>query len=338
MRVLYVGAKSGTSVQRARAAERLGHQVTHVDPYTDLPHRWALWLNRTGGPGIDGLVARCLARRILVGSYDLAHIDSGDVIGRRALAVIRGHAPVVSLYNADNPWADPAPERRRWTLLHRALPGIDLAAAIRRPGQEAQMRARGVRRPMLTPQTADEVAHAPVPDIDHPWRSKVCFVGTWMPGREDFMATLLDAGINLAIYGGRWERAPNIARLRPHLRGHHLEGRDYARAVAGAQIALVILNARNGDLHTTRSAEIPAIGTAMCALRTAEHLAMYQDDTEAIFFDNAADCATQCKAWLADPARLALLAAAGHARALANRNFNEPLMARIFAAAIQAKA
>lgn len=333
MRLLYVGAATGTSLQRAHAAARLGHEVVHVDPYPGLPRLWRLWANRTGGPGIDGRVARRLAARIGEESFDLAHVDGGDVTGPSCLAVLRRHAPRLTLYNADNPFARPAPERRRWRILQRALPEFDLVAAIARPGLAAQMRARGVRRALLTAHAADELAHAPVPDPDPRWRADVCFVGTWMPGRDAFLAALAAAGIGLAIYGPRWERAPLAARLRPHLRGGALAGRDYARAIAGARVALVLLNAANGDLHTGRSVEIPAIGTAMVAPRTPDHAAMYREGSEAMFFDDAASCARICRALLADPARRAALAAAGQARVRADGRANEALMARILEAA-----
>lgn len=343
MRILYVGAQGGTSLQRARAAARLGHDVTHVDPYRDLPRLWRLWANRTGGPGIDARAALSLGRQIgrqigqEIGArgFDLAHVDSGDVTGPACLALLRRHAPRLSLYNADNPFADPAPERRRWRILHRALPGFDLVAGIGRPGLAAAMAARGVRRGLLLRHAADEIVHAPLPEPGPRWQADVCFAGTWMPGRERVMAALADAGIGLALYGPRWERAPNIARLRPHLRGGELRDRDYARAIAGARIALVLLNGANGDLHTSRSVEIPAIGTAMVAPRTADHLSMYREGSEAMFFDDDAGCVRACRALLADPPRRAALAAAGQARARADGHGNQALMARILAAATE---
>ena len=83
------------------------------------------------------------------------------------------------------------------------------------------------------------------------------------------------------------------------------------------------------DLHTTRTSEIPLIGSLLCAERTSEHLDLYEDGVEAVFWDDANECATRCKELLADPERRIAIAAAGHARCLANGLMNEPVMASV---------
>lgn len=330
MNLLYIGSKSGTSLQRAEATRRLGHDVFHISPEKALPKHWALWLNRQGGSGIDHLVSRALKHEINGRTFDHIHIDSGEVIGRKSIALLRAVAPTISHYTGDNPYATPTPERKRWKLFLQVVDQYDLNATVQRDGQEETMRMKGARNPRAVLQCADEIVHRPFEDPPVPrWQSQVAFVGTWMPGREYFMETLIDAGIDLAIYGPRWNKAKNHAKLKPHLRSNYLEGRDYAAAVAGAKIALVILNAKNNDTHTNRSIEIPAIGTAMCAIRTPAHESLYEEGREAMFFDNAKDCADRCRGLLADSDQLAALARAGQIRAQANGNFNEPLMARI---------
>lgn len=329
MKILYVGARNGTSQQRADALVRLGHAIVHVDPYCDLPRRWATWLNRQGGAGLDTLVARSLSKQIPHGVFDVAHVDSGDVIGPKAFGIFQDRVRVVSNLNVDNPYTDPPPERNRWAIFRRTVSKYDLCVTIRRPGIESMMRVLGVREPLTVWQSADEVMHAPFETLDGKWASEVCFVGTWMPGREDFLSELIGNGIDLTIYGPRWDKAHNYDQLKPHIRGKYLEGRDYAAAIAGAKIGLVLLNDRNFDLHTQRSVEIPAIGTAICALRTPFHEKLYKENTEALFFDSAKDCAEKCKDLLSNSRRLKTLSQSGHARAIRNGNFNERTMSKI---------
>lgn len=338
MRLLYVGSKTGTSLQRAEAARRLGHQVIHITPEETLPKHWKLWLNRQGGFGIDHLVSRALKQRINGRVFDHVHVDSGEAIGPKSMTQLRKAAPTISHYTGDNPYATPTPERKRWTLFLQVLDQYDLTVTVERDGQENKMRAKGARNPCAVPHCADEIVHRP---FDAPlaprWQSEVAFVGTWMPGRDIFMQTLAEAGLDLAIYGPRWHKATNLAMLKPYIRSSYLEGRDYAAAIAGARIALVILNANNSDTHTNRSIEIPAIGTAMCAIRTQTHTSLYQEGREALFFDSADDCALQCKTLLAAPDKLTNLARAGQSRAAENGNFNEALMGKILAQATGAQ-
>jgi spore maturation protein CgeB len=150
-----------------------------------------------------------------------------------------------------------------------------------------------------------------------------------MPERGPVLKRLVERGVPLRIYGERWNKAPEFERLRSHVVMGNLEGVEYAMAISGAKIALGLLSKGYGDLHTTRSVEIPAIGTLFCAERTAEHLAMYKDGEEAVFWDDPDDCADKCLALLADPEKIRKIAAAGLARVHDNGDFNEILLPKI---------
>ena len=106
-------------------------------------------------------------------------------------------------------------------------------------------------------------------------------------------------------------------------------GEDYAKAIQCAKVNLGLLSKGNRDLHTTRSLEIPAIGGLLCAERTAEHLEMYMEGEEALFWSTAEECASVCRAVLDDEPRRQRIAAAGHARNLVNGNSNEKVMRAI---------
>ncbi len=327
--ILYVGATDGTGLHRAEALRRLGHGVVHVSPYGGLPDYWALWLRHAGGLGLDFMARRILVRQI--GDrriFDLALVDCGDVVGPASLALIRSRAAVIGNYNADNPYRSPSAEGRRWALFRRVAGQYDLSVTPRRAHVEQEMRALGVTNPMLVWQCADEVTHRPV--VSGPeWASGIAFVGTWMPGRGAFLAALIDLGLPITIYGARWHKAPEYKRLAPAIRAGHLHGDDYARAISGAKVALVLLNEANDDLHTSRSVEIPAIGTAMCAPRTAHHQQLYAENEEAVFFSSVEECATQCRLLLADQLLRERIARDGQRRFVANRTSNEVLMGQI---------
>ncbi len=162
--------------------------------------------------------------------------------------------------------------------------------------------------------------------------SEVAFVGTWMPERGPFMKRLIERGVPLRIFGPRWEKAAEYPVLAPHLMSQSLGDVDYVKAISGTKIALGLLSLGNEDLHTTRSMEIPAIGTLFCAPRTSDHEALYLDGTEAVFFDDADTCAEACTALLNDAGRRETIARAGFERAKRNNWFNERLCADILTA------
>ena len=56
---------------------------------------------------------------------------------------------------------------------------------------------------------------------------------------------------------------------------------------------------------------------------------MYEEGKEAIFWDDAAECAEACKSLLADDERRETIALHGSLRARRNNLFNEPVLASV---------
>jgi hypothetical protein len=75
--------------------------------------------------------------------------------------------------------------------------------------------------------------------------------------------------------------------------------------------------------------EIPALGGLLCAERTAEHLDLYIEGKEALFWDSVEECAAACSHILTNEELRKQIAAAGQARSVANGNTNENVMRAI---------
>jgi hypothetical protein len=337
LRILYVGPDEGNCRQRRRALERLGHQVTPVDPSLALPEAFWVryWRHWTGALGLEGRVTRYVMSRIVGQSFDLAWLDPGDLAGPGTLQALRAAAPIIINFNLDNPFVDR--DANRWRMFRRAISCYDLCVYPRRSSVDAALRA-GAARAIAIDQAADEVESQRIVLSESEkvrFTSEVAFVGTWMPERGPFMARLVERGVPLRIYGTRWQKAPEFPRLRARIVLGHLGPEAYARAVQGAKIALGLVSRANQDLHTTRSMEIPAMGVVFCAERTADHLRLYEDGVEAVFWRDADECADRCLELLADPARIRRIAEAGYRRVHLNKAFNEPMLSAVIAEAIR---
>lgn len=341
MNILYIGRNSGTAIQRIEALRRLGHKVTLIDARGALENLvvpFALvsaWGVKTGALGLDGLVRRYLAAQANGATFDLVFVDHGELLGPASVNELKKLGRIVINYNQDNPYVPR--DGHKWRQFLKVLPLYDLAVTPRASSVEPARRA-GARRVIAVNFAADEAVHRPIElsaEDRARYDAKVAFVGTWMPERGPFLLRLIERGVPLRIYGTRWNSAPEYEKLRPHIASGHLEGDDYVKAIRGASIAIGLLSKGNQDLHTTRSLEIPAIGTLLCAERTSEHLAMYQDGAEAVFFDSVDECADLCLALLAQPDRIEKIAEAGLRRVWRNGDFNEKLLGKMLDAALQ---
>jgi spore maturation protein CgeB len=109
-------------------------------------------------------------------------------------------------------------------------------------------------------------------------------------------------------------------------KGPSLLDNEYIQANQAAKICIGLLSVENRDEHTSRSAEIPYIGSLLCAERTFEHMAMYRENEEAVFWRTPEECAAKCFMFLSDESRRKSIAKSGHTRCLNNGYLNEPTM------------
>ena len=332
--ILYVGPDDGTSRHRYRALQRLGHHVELVDPFRAIAGSsfWPAWGFKTGYAGLDRRITRYVLGSLRSDCYDVVWVDNGETVGKRLASALRARCHRMVNHNLDNPFT--GRDGLRWRLFLAALPVYDLFVTPRRSSQVAAMKAGAVRAVEMM-QTADEEVHrlAVLTDAERQrFGSDVVFAGTWMPERGPFMKELLQRGVPLRIIGPRWTKAPEYEVLAPVVTSASMDDDTYVKVISGAKIAVGLLSSGNGDIHTTRSLEIPAIGTLFCGPRTPDHEKLYEDGREAVFFKDAGECADLCLALLGDEPRRLAIATAGHARAVRNRRYNERICSDILEA------
>jgi spore maturation protein CgeB len=338
--ILYIGLNAGTGRHRAEAFQRLGHDVFVVDPSSflldnRLAGRWA-W--KTGGLFLEDLMRRRVLANIPDTRFDLVFIDGGDLVGPSLVRELKRRFGAVANYNLDDPYG--GRDGRRWNLYLQAVPFYDLVVVVRDCNVPEAV-ARGARAVLRVHRSADEVAHAPRRISEQQrqkWASEVLFAGTWMPERGPFIARLIKLGVPLSIYGDRWKKAREWSVLRPCWQGPNLDGDNYAEAILCAKVNLGLLSKGNRDLTTQRSFEIPHLGGVLCAERTSEHLELYQENEEAVFWSNPEECAEKCMQLLRDDRHRKRLAINGRRRCLLNRTTNESVLARILQTALHQEA
>ncbi len=340
MNVLYVGDCSplSTSGFRASALRRLGHVVETLEMNTNQIVGSGRIRNKihflTGYRFLQSFVRRALIDLSIRGrKFDVAWVDSGELLGLDAVLMLKKISSKVILYNHDDPTG-----RRDWSRfasLRSALPAYDLCCVVRRENVE-EFKSLGAANVLRVWRSYDEIGHCPFEEnigIPADFISDVGFVGAMIPGegRDDFLAGLVRLGVPVSIWGSNWRRSRLWDELKHCYRGSKILGRDYVAAIQGAKISIGMLSKGNRDLHTTRSLEIPYIGSLFCAERTPEHLELYRDGIEAFFWSSVDECAEICHELLGDEERRSRVANAG---AVAVRQIgvgNEDICRRVLA-------
>jgi spore maturation protein CgeB len=234
-------------------------------------------------------------------------------LDRSHIENLHGQGIKVINYSTDDPWNPVL--RASWFL--STLPSYDVIFTPRRATLD-DFRRCGVRAVHYLPFAYD-------PEVHRPWSEKeatatpsdVLFVGGCDADRLPLISALIDAGLELALFGGYWNRH---SKTRPYWRGD--SDQDTIRSASAAtRVCLCLVRRANRDGHVMRSFEAAAIGGCVLAESTADHQALFGPDDEAVRYFQTADELVQQAKSLVDDAEVRLrlsaklrerLAAGGH--------------------------
>lgn len=330
-RILYIGnlREGGNGRDRISILEAHGYRLDGFDtrPYRaagsrllrSLTARWQI------GPAVAAL-NRALLARARQGGFDVVMVDKGTLLRPATLQALKSAATrrIAVHYTPDAAFVD-----NRSRAFFRAIPAYDLLVTTK-PFEMDDYRSAGARELMLIhqgygPRIDPALAH----DVPEALHSKVVFVGHCQPHYARMLEAAA-AAAPLSIWGPGWpEYAARHAWARDVVRGAGLYGPEYAQALAGAEIAIGLLSKRVPETTTTRSFEIPAMGTMLLAERTDDHRALFEEGREAVFFDGPEELAEKLRQHCGDTLNRAAIAAAGQARCQASGYATAEQFARI---------
>jgi spore maturation protein CgeB len=303
-----------------RAFRRAGHSVTVVSDAEYFPYRWnslALRvLRRFTQPLIVAEFQRSLIEAAAQLKPELLFVFKGALIEPNTIDAIRTLGSVAINVYPDVSFTVHGP------LLPKSLPRYDWIFTTKSFGVANLERELGIRVASFMPHGFDPEVHAPVA-LDAKDRAKfaseVSFIGTWSPKKEALLAYVRKKlpALDLKVWGNKWERAGAFPA--PWIKCEPVLGREYAKAIAATAINLAILieahgEASSGDLTTTRTFEIPAVGGFMLHERTKEAQSYFTEGSECAMFGDADELVAKIRHYLGSPEERSRIAAAGHRR------------------------
>lgn len=258
--------------------------------------------------------------------YDVVWIDKGNTIEASTLNYIKQKQPKVKLisYSPDN-----------MVLRHNqsqqyieGLPYYD-AIVTNKSYTVSALKGMGAKNVIFVNNTYSSSFHYPY-SLTEEDKTLFCksigFIGAWEKERCDSIRYLVDNGLQVTVWGDRkWMKYKNYS---PNLiiKDFGLYSDNYCRALQAIQINLCFLRKKNFDQQTTRSVEIPACGGFMMAERTKEHMAMFEEDKEAVYFSSNEELLEKCRYYLLHDQERRSIALAGRQRCIESDYTNERMI------------
>ena len=338
MKILFLGqiGEGQTCLMRMKALRRLSHEVVGVDTvesWTQASWFARQWQRRLEiGPVIETINSKVLAAARQF-QPDLIWAEKQEFLRVETLVTLRKLGAKLVHFTPDPyfylDW-------KRTRLMDEAMKEFDLLVYCK-SYERAAYEAIGKPLVYMPLGYCDEV-HRPLPSNDPRWHCPIGFLGGWEPRREQMLALLPGANIELKIWGGYWDflndgrwtlrrklildqlaggeayRINRNEKLALCLQGGEVYGDDYARALTGSRIGLGFLRKVCPDQHTTRTFEIPACGSLLLADRTEEHRQLFEEGVEAEFFSSGPEMVEKALYYSKNETKRAKVAAGGRKR------------------------
>ena len=328
MKVMIVGAWEQPMYEKAIAdhMKLLGHILVKVS--------WRKYFQSIAGKfetkyGLYGPISYVFNKHLLTVAYrekpDIVLIWRGTQIVPNTLRLLRTQGvKSIAAYNHDDfsgpEYGAPVPNahKRLWRHFLKCAPLIDIHF-VKRQSNIDHLTLLGAHAAEIMPMWFDPRIHRPIKLSSEELKKFACevvFVGHYEPdGREKSVHALVNAGVNLKIWGGHYWSRKVLGDLYDNLQPIiPAEGDDYAKALCGAKVCLAFLSKLNRDTYTRRCFEIPACGRVMLAERTDDLMQMFKEDEEACFFSSNEELVQKVRWLLDNPKEREQIAQAGMRR------------------------
>jgi hypothetical protein len=323
MKAAYIGilTPGSTSRMRAEVLKRLTPGVTWTWIDTDVPmsassRLWRTVAFRTNSGQAVSRINSLVAKKLENVELDLAWADKAVFLTPSTIASIRSRARRLVHFTPDTAF-----HANRSRHFENSIAQFDLLVTTKSFEVDEYARRVPQERVLLTTQGYDSRVHLPGNVEFERRRREAVFVGLAEPDREKCIDVLLEAGVPVRLAGHGWSRLVRRWRKHPGLvfEGSGVFGKAYAEMLASSCVGLGLLSKRFPELHTTRTFEIPACGSALATERTGDTTRFFSE-SEALFFTDYVQLAEQLSLLLQAPAigPLSDIALAGRERVVAD--------------------
>jgi spore maturation protein CgeB len=288
LNLLYVGDlwTGSTALQRLDALKTLNYNIIEIDSTQVLNKAQQLLFRisfKLKWPidfiGLNKKIISTLNQQ----AFDVLWVDKGLFIKPNTLKLAKQKGVKLINYSPD----DMINKNNQSNYYLTAMPVYDVHVSTKSYNMD-ELKQLGAKKVIFSEKGFDPTLHHPVQPTESELRelsSLVGFIGSYEDDRAESIKYLCENGIEVRVYGPTWTHLKNkIPNLIVDTTSYF--HKSYVTVLNSIEINLCFLKKQNRDLQTQRSVEITACGRFMIAERTAEHLRLFKEDEEAVYFDN----------------------------------------------------
>ena len=317
-KLLYFGQATwgSTSLQRYNSLKECFSTTYIIDSrrvMPDKPYR-SFFKSVQGRVGFGPILSE--SRNILIQECkrfnpDILWVDGGYFVSDSTINKLKEDGIMCVHYTPDSILAPGLSNR----CFKRAIKSYDFLVTTKK--QDLSMyKKHSATNLIFSFQGFDPSIHKEEEGVEEKYSSDVVFVGQCMKERMEYLDYLNNnLKCNLKIFGPGWDEATLPKGLNSKCFGPVIHS-DYAKVLSGSKIALGFLNTEVKDQFTTRSFEIPSCGPLLIAPRTDEHLEIFEEDKEAVFFSNKEEFLDKISFYLSNPEKRDAIAIQGKSKVL----------------------
>ena len=222
--------------------------------------------------------------------YELIWVDKGVFITEKTTKMLRERTNELVHYTPDTAFY-----QNKSMHFNKSMPFYNFLITTKSFEREHYLKHIPKDKLLYATQGFDKDVHRPFYKFEEK-ENCVVFIGLCEPERKKVIQKLIDNQVNVKLSGHKWGKFVSKNSSSPYLDyiGEIITNDDYAKMISSALFSIGCLSKHFPELHTTRTFEIPACGTALLTERNKE-TASFFDENEVIFYDNLDDLINKIK-------------------------------------------
>ena len=317
MRILYYGPSNGNSGSRYQGLKLLGHNVEYVFEKNPVDSSCrlirGLETRLYNGP-VTMWLNKMFLRRAMQFKPELVWVEMGRSIFEKTLMQIKDRFGCLLVNSYSDDFIDKYSRHynrsiKLYDYIFDSTGPVNYPAYYKLGAKVVSKFLKGFDPEMIFPVEL-------TPEERSIYRADVVFIGHCEPSTIDVLASVSNVFESMKIWGAGWDRYRLPKTLKRVVQYRPAMNEEFSKALCGAKIVIHYLSRWARDPYSSKSFEIPASGAFMLAERTEDHLELFEEDKEAVYYSNTEELIEKARFYLKNDQLRQQIARAGRERCI----------------------